>query len=203
MHPVVRTAFEEILSQQSICGPVLEVGACPGEDGLLSLPCLGPASGRTGLNLEAFASTDEITMVSGNAHRMERFGDGQFGCVLSNSMLEHDGRFWRSLAEMRRVLAPGGLMVIGVPGYRSMGPGSFASSGSWIDRGIRLLAGLSGNDSLLAGTVTLGEHFFPGDYYRFSEQACREILLEGLIDTQCRWVMMPPRIIGWGRKPRP
>ncbi len=68
-------------------------------------------------------------------------------------------------------------------------------------RAIRLLAALTKADALLAGTVTLGEHRFPGDYYRFTEQAVQEVFLEGLVEPRCRWVMSPPRIIGWARMP--
>jgi SAM-dependent methyltransferase len=201
MSPQVYAAFEEICRGEALTGPVLEVGAVPGPESLLRLAALAGISGKTGLNLEAFPSTGEIRMVVGNANRMDMFPDSSFGCVLCNATLEHDARFWETLAEIRRVVAPGGLVVIGVPGFRGMGPKFLAPSRSLAGRAIRLLAALTKADALLAGTVTLGEHRFPGDYYRFTEQAVQEVFLEGLVEPRCRWVMSPPRIIGWARMP--
>lgn len=201
MSPAVYRAFEEICRGETIVGPVLEVGAVPGPDSLLELAALSGIPAKTGLNQESFPSTDTIRMVTGNANRMDMFPDGAFGCVVCNATLEHDARFWETLAEIRRVVAAGGLVVIGVPGFRGMGPAFLAPPRSLTGRAIRLLAALTRADALLAGTVTLGEHFFPGDYYRFTEQAVREVFLEGLVEPRCRWVMTPPRIIGWARKP--
>jgi hypothetical protein len=56
-------------------------------------------------------------------------------------------------------------------------------------------------EALRSSTPTLLVHEFPGDYYRFSLQAFREVLLEGLKDVEIRSVMIPPRIIGAGIKP--
>jgi len=201
MNRSVLRVFDEILSKELIEGPVLEIGALPGPDSLLQRPALSGITRRVGLNLTPFPSTDAITMITGNANSMCMFADGEFQCVLCNSTLEHDAYFWKTLAEIRRVTASGGLIVIGVPGFRGMGPRSFAPSGSWLSRLLNLLAALTGHDALKAGTVTLGEHHYPGDYYRFTEQAVREIFLQDLVASQCRWVMHPPRVIGWARKP--
>lgn len=203
MSPEVRAAFGSILRAASPTGPVLEVGAWPGADGLLSLPEISGFEDRTALNPEAFDdNTSGIRWVRGSGHRMDLFADDHFGCVLSNSVLEHDPRFWETLAEIMRVTEPGGLVVLGVPGYRGGGPDSLAPAGSWVRRLMRGLARMPGHEFLRAGTLTLSEHFHPEDYYRFSEQAMREVLLAGLEAIELRWLMVPPRVIGWGRKPR-
>ena len=62
-------------------------------------------------------SSDDITAVAGNANDMTLFEDETFDLVMSNATLEHDKHFWLSLAEVRRVLAPGGLLVIGASGF--------------------------------------------------------------------------------------
>ncbi len=201
MSPQVLRAFEEILREETIAGPVLEVGAVPGADCLLRLPSLSGVTGKVGINLDPFSDDGDVRMVCGNANGMSMFADGSFGCVLCNSTLEHDARFWLTLAEIRRVTAPGGLVVIGVPGFRGMGPGSIVPRKSLLGWAVAMLARLTHHDALLAGTVTLGVHNYPGDYYRFTEQAVRELFLEGLVQQRCRWVMTPPRIIGWARKP--
>jgi len=201
MSPEVYAVFEEICRRESITGHVLEVGAVPGTASLLHLPSLAAASKKTGLNMEPFPSEGTIRMVTGNANSMDMFSDGEFGCVLCNATLEHDAHFWQTLAEIRRVTAPGGLIVIGVPGFRGMGPRFLAPPNSFVGRLITLLSAMTRNDSLLAGTNTLGEHRFPGDYYRFTEEAVREVFLDGLVEPRCEWVMCPPRVVGWARKP--
>jgi hypothetical protein len=39
------------------------------------------------------------------------------------------------------------------------------------------------------------------DYYRFSEQAVREVFFEGMTRVRVKPVMFPPRIFGHGYKP--
>lgn len=56
-------------------------------------------------------------------------------------------------------------------------------------------------DALMAGTATLGQHVFLSDHYRCSEQAVRKVFLQDLADPRCRWLMTPPRIVGWTRTP--
>jgi len=46
-----------------------------------------------------------------DAHSL-KFGDQTFDNVLSLEMLEHDSEFWTSVKEMKRVLKPGGNLVI-------------------------------------------------------------------------------------------
>jgi SAM-dependent methyltransferase len=204
MHPTVYRAFEGICSREAIHGAVLEVGAVPGEDCLLRMPCLRHLPGRVGLNLDGGGPHDGYEILAGDANAMTAFEDGRFAAVLCNATLEHDRRFWKTLAEIRRVTAPGGLIAIGVPGYAGMGPDGFAPRHSLLGRLIRVVLACGETpeaDTLLAGTVTLGVHNHPGDYYRFSEQAVREVLMEGLVDVSVHTVMHPPRIIGVGRKP--
>jgi hypothetical protein len=50
-------------------------------------------------------------------------------------------------------------------------------------------------------TLTYRVHY-AFDYYRFSEQAVREVFFDGMRRVRVRAMMTPPRIIGHGRKPR-
>jgi SAM-dependent methyltransferase len=198
MHPAVFSAFDGICRMQAVTGRVLEIGARPRPDTLLCLPALAGASERVGLDLDGPHRWQAMTILAGNANRMTAFADASFDAVLCNSVLEHDARFWLTLAEVHRVMRPGGLFVVGVPGYGAMGRTPF-----------RRLAGLlrhcpglgNGIGSLRASSATLGLHEFPGDYYRFSEQAVAEVFLAGYEKSQIISVLMPPRLIGWGRKP--
>jgi SAM-dependent methyltransferase len=203
MHRAVYRVFEEVCSQATIHGAVLEVGAVPGPDSLLTLPCLSTLPSRVGLNLDGAAGGECVgyQIVKGNANKMTDFADGEFSAVLCNATLEHDQYFWKTLAEIHRVTRPGGFIAIGVPGYAGMGPEGWAPRNPLIGRLIRLLAHGSYSEVIRASTLTLGVHNYPGDFYRFSEQAVREVFMDGLVDVSVRLVLNPPRIIGWGRKP--
>jgi len=201
MTPIIYKIFEEICSSAHLHGPILEVGAIPGDDCLLNIPCLQQATQRIGVNLNATISQPGYEIIQGNSNHMPNFADNYFEAVLCNATLEHDRYFWRTVHEIHRVTAPCGLIIIGVPGFAGMGADSFADGRPVLGWMLRLLAKLTRSDLLQAGTVILGEHNYPGDYYRFTEQAMRQVFLEELEDIHIRKVMMPPRLIGWGRKP--
>jgi len=157
----------------------LEVGGLMGDDSLLRFPELAQAE-RYCLNLVEMPSDGEITAITGNANDMrDVFEDDRFDLVVSSATLEHDKRFWLSVAEMRRVLRPGGLLIISVPGY---------VKDPERDQG--------------RATHTYRVHY-SFDYYRFSEQAVREVFFEGMRRVRVKPVMFPPRIFGHGYKPRP
>ena len=136
-----------------------------------------------------------------DAHDLSEFRDGSFELVLSNSMLEHDPQFWLSVAEAKRVTALGGYLGVGVPAFVQMGAVPALGFLKGFSRIPLLGRGL--RDALVAGqasSLTLGVHNFPGDYYRFSEQAIRDVILEGMEEIATRLVLQPPRLIGFGRK---
>ncbi len=201
MHPAVYRVFEEFCSREALAGPVLEVGAVPGPESLLRMSCLRHLPTKIGLNLDGGGSCDGYRIIQGNANEMSEFADGQFATVLCNATLEHDRCFWKTIVEIHRVTAPGGLIVIGVPGYAGMGPETFAARQSPLRWLLGIVALATNSDLIHAGTVTLGVHNYPGDYYRFSEQAVREVFMAGLTDIRVRTVLNPPRIIARGRMP--
>ncbi|MEO8667312.1 MAG: class I SAM-dependent methyltransferase [Bauldia sp.] len=202
MHPTIFEAFDEVCRSESVGGAILEVGAVPGDDTLLRLPALRNASSRIGINLEPAFRDGAIEIVSGTGNDMRQFADGSFDAVLSNSVLEHDRAFWLTLAEIRRVTRPGGLMAIGVPGFGAMKTeplwrlARLAGRVPFLGRRPRAVAAWLG-----VAAPTLGLHRFPEDYYRFSEAAVRDVFLEGLAGVKVRQILMPPRFIGWGRMP--
>ena len=156
----------------------LEVGGLMGADSLLRFPELAGAE-RYCLNLVDMPSEDGITAVTGNANDMRNvFKDNLFDLVVCSATLEHDKRFWLTLGEMKRVLRPGGLLIISVPGY---------VKDSERDQG--------------RATHTYRVHY-RFDYYRFSEQAVREVFFEGMRRVRVKPVMFPPRIFGHGYKPQ-
>jgi len=157
----------------------LEVGGLMGQGSLLRFPELAGAE-RYCLNLVRQKSDGEIAAVRGNANDMRGvFRSDWFDLILCSATLEHDKRFWLSVAEMRRVLRPGGLMVISVPGYIR---DAERDRGRW--------------------TRTYRVHY-KFDYYRFSEQAVRDVFFAGMERVSVEPVMTPPRIFGQGYKPQP
>jgi SAM-dependent methyltransferase len=202
MHRKIFEAFEAICRPLGVTGRVLEIGASPHHQTLLDLPALRGAAERIGVGLDGPAAGAGHRILHADAHDIALFADGAFDLVLCNSMLEHDPHFWLTLAEARRVAAPGGFLMFGVPGYAAMGTVPGQSTIAGLAR-IPLLGRRwrAAREALAASSATLGVHDFPGDYYRFSEQAMAEVLLEGLADVQTRIVLAPPRVLGWGRKP--
>jgi SAM-dependent methyltransferase len=157
----------------------LEVGGLMGADSLLRFPELAGAE-RYCLNLYEMPSEDGITAVKGNANDMRHvFRSNWFDLVLCCATLEHDKSFWRSVEEMRRVLKPGGLMIISVPGYIEDPENDVGRS-----------------------TLTYRVHY-KFDYYRFSEQAVRQVFFDGMERVRVHPFMTPPRIFGHGYKPQP
>jgi SAM-dependent methyltransferase len=197
MHPEIFRAFDEICLAEKAGGAVLEIGATPGADTLLRLPSLAGATSRTGIDLEGGFADETLRIVQGNANRMDGFADASFDTVLCNSMLEHDPRFWLTLAEVRRVAKPRALVAIGVPTYGEMGDMPLRSWSSLLKR---LPGGAATATTLRVSAATLGRHDFPGDYYRFSRTAVEEIFLEGCAPRSSRVLLDPPRVVGWGRR---
>ena len=177
MHRKIKRRFHAIVRRSGVRPErALEVGGVTGPDSLLDAPQVAGAE-RYCLNLLDLPGRDGVITVAGNANDMGVFEDRFFDLVLCNATLEHDKRFWLSVAEMKRVLRPGGLLVIGVPGY---------VKDPETDHGY--------------ATHTYRVHY-SFDYYRFSEQAVRDVFFDGMERVRVSRVMSPPRLIGHGYKP--
>jgi ubiquinone/menaquinone biosynthesis C-methylase UbiE len=177
---------------------VLEIGATPDDSTLLNLPSLNSAREKIGINLAGASRHNDFSIIEANANAMTCFPDQCFDVVLCNAVFEHDPFFWKSLREIRRVTKSGGLVVIGVPGYRQL---PFEKTvRHWL---AKLPRSRSHSDGLPLqhSTLTLAVHNFPGDYYRFSEQAVRDVFFEGMQEVEVCSVLVPPRIIGAGIRP--
>jgi len=194
MHPDQFQAFERICAERGAGGAVLEIGAVPSEDSLLCLGSLRAAPRKVGVNLDGPSTFRDFAILRANANDLSCFRDGEFDTVLCNAVLEHDLFFWRSLEEMRRVTRPGGLIIIGVPGFVASPPTG------WRARFVRS-AFPRRRESLRSSTPVLRVHNCPSDYYRFSPQAVAELFMRGLKDVRVFSHMTPPRIIGSGIKP--
>jgi SAM-dependent methyltransferase len=195
MHPAVFNMFDEICTGHAVRGSVLEIGATPDESTLLNLPSLAGASEKTGINRIAGSRFKDFNILEGNANNMANFPSERFDVVLCNAVLEHDPSFWMTISEIRRVTRIGGLVVIGTPGYGEL---PFEKKLRRICAKLSWLSRNTDGFALQHSTLTLGVHNFPGDYYRFSEQAYREVFFAGMKEVVIRSVLVPPRIIGSG-----
>lgn len=198
LHPQVFAEFERICKCRGAGGDVLEVGAVPSDDSLLCMAALAGARSKIGINLAAPSRHLDFEILHADANALSCFTDELFDTVLCNSVLEHDKCFWKSVSEMHRVLRPGGLLVIGVPGFTTIPIERTAS------RLARIMSRFIGSPAILdaidASTLTLRMHAFPDDFYRFSPSAVSSFL-EGLQDAKLCTLLLPPRIIGAGVKP--
>lgn len=199
MHQKIYQKFETICVAQNISGSVLEIGAIPSNMSLLAMKSLDKATEKIGINLDGPHEFADFKILKGNGNYMDCFEDEKFDAVLCNATLEHDKYFWRTLAEINRVTKPGGLVVIGVPGYGVTRMDRWQKAA----RGWRIMRSLKQKhymDVFLSSTITFQIHNHPGDYYRFSQQAVREVLFEGMDNVEIWSIMQPPRIIGLGIK---
>lgn len=197
MHPKEYEAMEQICSERGAGGAVLEVGAVPSDESLLCMKCLQNAREKIGIDLGGPHRYRDFEILKVNANSMDVFEDHRFDTVLCNATLEHDPFFWLTLSEIRRVTRPGGLVVIGVPAYDKLRVEKVVGRLARIP----LLGRMLNRLGLPACTLTLQRHDFPGDYYRFSPQAVREVFFQGMDDVRVLTLMVPPRVIGSGRVP--
>lgn len=111
MHSSVYRFFADVTARYTPAGAsVLECGAYNVNGSVR--PLFDAASSYTGVDERDGPGVDEVA----NCHALP-FQDGAFDWVVSTSMVEHDPQFWRSFAEMQRVLRPGGLLVVTAPGF--------------------------------------------------------------------------------------
>ena len=165
--------------------------------------CLKDATEKIGINLAGPHECKDFRILQGNANSMVCFEDSRFDTVLCNATLEHDRYFWKTVAEMKRVTKPGGLIAIGAPGYDRL-------LLEELKRPLRVLLKIplirhvfahENLSWLFRGTLTVETHDAPGDYYRFSPQTFKEVLFEGMREVEVHSVMVPPIIIASGIKP--
>jgi hypothetical protein len=180
--------FSRMAANHRAAGPYLEIGAGPGGGTVLGGSYFSGAE-RHAVGAGPATEANGVTYYQGDPNDMRAlFGDGYFGTVLWNGALAHDRFFWLTLGEIRRVLAPGGLMMLVVPGFSKGGePARFK------------VVGAKGNP-IPDTTVTYRVHT-PQDYWRISPQAMRQVVLESFEALEVKTAMMPPRIFAVGRKP--
>ena len=184
--------YRDVLQRLDLkCDAALEVGAHPDSTSLLCAPELAEVPRRIGIDLRTSGQVGNVPVLPMDARRLA-FADDSFDLILCASTLEHIPDFWLACSEMKRVLAPGGTMVVSVPGYGESPRANHL-------RHLGFLLHLP--DWWKRSTVTMRVHEAPFDYYRFSEYALHEVVLAGLADIRTWSIMTPPRIYGMAHKP--
>ena len=169
-------------------GPYLEIGADGPQHAVLNHPDFEGAP-RDFVSRRGGPAREGVTARVADANDLgAHFADGSFGTVLWINGLAHDKRFWRTLDEIRRVLAPGGTLIVVAPGFSK-------SAGQ---TGINI-TGQKGN-AIADATLTYKVHDAP-DYWRLSPQGLRDAVLDGFAVREVRVMMMPPRLFGVATKP--
>lgn len=211
MHPALYSRFEQLFREYPPAGnEILEIGATANVSETL-LTLFKSVSGDyhcVGINIE-FNSGDNLpyTLIQCNGNDMSIFEDESFDAVACNAVLEHDRFFWKTITEVRRILKPGGLFYVGVPGYSNQNnlvqKTLLRVIRSVTLRRVPLVYRFAQWTLLtrLASTSTYMFHAAPNDYYRFSEEAIKEVFLEGFVVIHVECMLEPVRIIGVAKKP--
>ena len=94
--------------------PILEVGSfqVAGQEHIAELRGLFPGKEYLGVDMRPGPGVDLVQDVEDMA-----LPDGSVGTVLALSTLEHVPHFWKGLDEIRRVLRPGGALLLACPFY--------------------------------------------------------------------------------------
>jgi SAM-dependent methyltransferase len=180
MHRRIMAEFGRVLAETDVRPQrVLEVGGRIGRTSLLNFPQLAGAA-KSCVNREHQQEEDGILGIRADANDMPDIEDDSFDLVMSNAMLEHDRYFWLSVAEMRRVLRPGGLLIICVPG---------------LAKDPEPIPGIPER-----ATITYRIHM-KGDFYRFTPLAVEQVFFRDFAGVSVRTVLAPPRVLGYGHKP--
>jgi len=103
MTPAVRRFVETIVREQNLrATKTLDIGSYNVNGCVRDL-----FSDYLGYDMQPGPNVDVV----GSAHDIPR-ADNTFDTVLCLEMLEHDSAFWESIPEMKRVLKPGGTLII-------------------------------------------------------------------------------------------
>jgi len=212
MNPALYSRFEQLFHEYPPSGnEILEVGATANvSETLLSIfKNISKTYHCVGINIKV-NSADNLpyTLIQCNGNDMNTFDDESFDAVTCNAVLEHDKFFWKTIAEVRRVLKPEGLCYVGVPCFlkkRNLVQKTLLKlRNSRFLRSIPLLYALAWKaiGTQLAATSTYMYHSSPHDFYRFSVDAVKDVMLEGFAVLHLEYVLNPVRIIAVGRKPK-
>jgi SAM-dependent methyltransferase len=114
MNHLLRGMVRAVSETFFLPGPILEIGAylVPGQEHIANLRELFPGRDYLGMDMRAGPGVDL-------AARVEAIpcANASVGAVLALNTFEHVQRFWKGLDEIKRVLRPGGALLLSCPFY--------------------------------------------------------------------------------------
>jgi len=168
-------------------GPFLEICVGPNTGFALLDPHFDNAE-RHVIGAKAATQADGLIYANGNPNDMRAlYTDRQFSTVIWNGAMAHDRYFWQTLEEIKRVLVPGGILIAVAPGF-----------GAKSRFGLKVV-GPKGAE-IVNATVTTRTHAYSPDYWRISQKAMKQIILDGFDIREVRTALLMPRIFGVGAK---
>ena len=181
--------YATLFRTHALAGPVLEIAGGAREGAIAQAPFLD------GLERHAVVVGDGREAGGIHFHKGDPndltplFDDACFSTVIWDRALERDPRFWLTVAEIHRVLAPGGSLVLCTRG--------FAKTNKF---GVKVV-GASGNPiSFMTATAALSAT--GGDHLRFSPQGLRRVVLDRFDVKELRSSFMTPHLFAVAQKPR-
>ncbi len=189
MRAKVIEEYATLFRTHGLAGPVLEIAGGTREGAVAQAPFLD------GFERHVVVSGDGGEAGGVHFHKGDPndlaplFDDACFSAVIWDRALERDPRFWLTVAEIRRVLAPGGALVLCTRG--------FAKTNKF---GVKVV-GASGNPiSFMTATAAVSAS--GGDHLRFSPQGLRRVVLDGFDVKELRSSFMTPHLFAVAQKPR-
>lgn len=189
MRAKVVEEYATLFRTHALAGPVLEIAGGSREGSIAGAPFL------QGLERHVVVAGDGGEAGGVHFHKGEPndlgplFDDSCFSAVIWDRALERDPRFWLTAAEIRRVLAPGGSLVVCTRGF-----------GKTNKFGVKVVGG-SGNPITFM-TATAAMAATGADHLRFSPQGLRRVVLDGFDVKELRSSFMTPHLFAVAQKPR-
>ncbi len=182
--------YEMLFRTHALVGPLLEIAGGGREGAISHAPFLNGVERHVVVTGGEGGEAGGVHVHKGEPNDLAPlFDDGCFSTVIWDRALERDARFWLTVAEIRRVLMPGGMLVLCTRGF-----------GKTNKFGIRVV-GASGNPiNFLTATAAVSPA--GGDYLRCSPQGLRNLVLDGLDVKELRSAFMTPHLFAVAQKPR-
>ena len=181
--------YATLFRTHGLAGPVMEIAGGSREVAISRAPFLNGVERHVVVSGDG-GEADGVHFHKGDPNDLAPlFDDACFSAVIWDRALERDPRFWRTAAEIRRVLMPGGALVLCTRG--------FAKTNKF---GVKVV-GASGNPIPFL-TATAAVAATGGDHLRFSPQGLRRVVLDDFDVKELRSAFMTPHLFAVARKPR-
>lgn len=189
MRAKVVEEYATLFRTHALAGPVLEIGTGGRGGAIAGAPFLRGLERHVVVDGDG-GEADGVSFHKGEPSDLAPlFDDSCFGAVIWDRALERDPSFWLTVAEIRRVLMPGGALVLCTRGF-----------GKNNKFGVKVVGGSGKPIPFLTATAALSAT--GGDHLRFSPQGLRRVVLGGFDVKELRSSFMTPHLFAVAHKPR-